>query len=563
MYQGKPPDTPLILEKIAKEKSGHMETRVPSNHRHDLEALRALAMLLIIAFYGSLPFFDVPWPVRDVQKNEGFGVFFLILHGFQMPLFFVTSGFFTAMLWRTRGVKGLLEHRFRRVFMPLVFALLTIAPLTYWINEELVEAMLQRAQDAAPSPLEDSRENIWVAVKTGNGEALKVHLANGADLNTQEPDSGLTPLSWAIYAGHVEIADQLIKGGADVNGKNRDSGTPLHEAAFMGQDRIARILLQNGADVRARDENGETALNRAQANWVDIYVKVRELQVKLDPVKAFYGRVRIATILMKYESSGKMPNVKTQSGVWRFLTTGSVFAHLWLFWLLCWLVLAFALYAAIAERRLWRGPPQKLILSPLRYLWLIPLTMVPQWFMTARGAIPNFGPDTFTCIIPMPYIPIYYGIFFFVGAFYYDCDDSAGTLGKQWIITMPVALLVIFPVTLTLGLTPNWLGQYRQLVLLVLKALYAWMMVFSIMGIARELISRENRIWRYVSDAAYWLYLAHLPVILVMQEIMRPWNLPPVAKFVLICFGVTGVLLLIYQFFLRYTFLGTVLNRNQ
>ena len=123
-------------------------------------------MLLIIAFYGSLAFFDVPWPVRDVQKNEGFGVVFLVVHGFQMPLFFLTSGFFTAMLWRTRGVKGMLEHRFRRLLMPLVFTLITIAPLTYWINEALIEATLQRARDAAPSPSEDSKVNIWVAVKT-------------------------------------------------------------------------------------------------------------------------------------------------------------------------------------------------------------------------------------------------------------------------------------------------------------------------------------------------------------------------------------------------------------
>ena len=336
-----------------------MNTRISSDHRHDLEALRALAMLLVIAFHGSLAFFDVPWPVRDVQKNEGFGVFFLVIHGFQMPLFFVTSGFFTAMLWRTRGVKGLLEHRFRRVFMPLLFGLITIAPLTYRINSELNEATLQRARDTAPSPLEDSRENIWVAVRTGNREALKVHLANGVDLNTQDPQSGLTPLSWTVFVGEVEIAEQLIKAGADVNGKNRDGSTPLHEAAFMGRDRVARILIQNGADVEARDDNGQTPLNLAQADWKDIYVRVRELQVKLDAVKAFYGRTRIATILIQYESTGKIPNLKKQSRLWRMLTTGHVFAHLWLFWLLCWLVLAFALYATIAERTVVEGSTPK------------------------------------------------------------------------------------------------------------------------------------------------------------------------------------------------------------
>ena len=480
-----------------------------------------------------------------------------------MPLFFMTSGFFTAMLWRTRGVKGLLGHRFRRVFMPLVFGLITIAPLTYWINETLVEATLQRAREAAPSPLEDSRENIWVAVRTGNRAALQVHLANGTDLNTQDPQTGLTPLSWASLTGKVDIAEELIKAGADVNGTNREGGTALHEAAFMGRDRVARMLLRNGADAETRDDNGQTPLNLAQADWVHIYVKVKELQVKLYPVKAFYGRTRIATILTQYAATGKMPNIKQQNRLWRILTTVPVFAHLWLFYLLCWLVLAFALYATIAERRLWRGPPQKMILSPLRYLWLIPLTMLPQWFMAARGAIPNFGPDTFVSIIPMPYIPIYYGIFFFVGAFYYDCDDSAGTVGRQWIITLPIALLVIFPVTLTLGLSPNLLGGYRQPVLLVLKGMYTWLMVFSLIGVSRELISRENRAWRHLADVAYWLYLVHLPLLLLVQEMVRTWHLPAVVKFGLVCCAVTGILLLIHQFFLRYTFLGTLLNRHQ
>ena len=245
-----------------------------------------------------------------------------------MPVFFLTSGFFTAMLWRTRGVKGLLEHRFRRLFMPLVFTLITIAPLTYWINEQLIEATLQRARDAAPSPSEDSKVNIWGAVKTGNREALKVHFAKGTDLNTQDPQTGLTPLSWAIFAGKVETAEQLISAGADVNGKNRDGGTPLHEAAFMGRDQIARILLQNGADVEARDENGETPLNRAQADWTDIYVRVRELQVRLDPVKAYYGRTRIATLLTKYESTARVPNAKKQNRLWRTLTIDHIFGHL-------------------------------------------------------------------------------------------------------------------------------------------------------------------------------------------------------------------------------------------
>ena len=538
-----------------------MNIHILSPYRHDLEVLRAIAMLLIILFHGSLAYFNAPWPIQDTQANEGLAVIFLVIHGFQMQLFFVMSGFFTAMMWRTRGLKAWLGHRFRRVFMPLVFGLITVVPLTHWINEKLVEDAFQRVSNSAVSPLQLSSANIWSAVKLGDLEALKVHLSNEADLNAQDPQAGLTALSWAAIAGKVEIVEHLIRAGADVNGKNREDTTPLHETGFMGQDEIAALLLQNGADVETRDGNGQTPLNYAQADWGDTYSRIKLLQVRLDPVDAFYGRMRFASLLSQYSSEGKIPTV-IQNDLWRMLTTRRVFHHLWLFWLLCWLILAFALYATIADRFEWTGIPRKMILSPIRYLWLIPLTMVSQWFMAGGGAIPSFGPDNSLAILPMPYIIMYYGLFFFWGAFYYDCDDTDAIVGKQWVITMPIVLLVIFPVTLILGLSPSSF-QTDHLLLLVLKAMYAWMIVFSLMGISHELIARESRVWRYISNVAYWLYLAHLPLILVAQGIVRPWNLPAVVKFGLVCFGVAGVLLFIYQFFLRYTFVGTVLNRNQ
>ena len=36
-------------------------------------------------------------------------VFMQAIHGFRMPLFFVVSGFFAAMLWRQRGMKEMLK----------------------------------------------------------------------------------------------------------------------------------------------------------------------------------------------------------------------------------------------------------------------------------------------------------------------------------------------------------------------------------------------------------------------------------------------------------------------
>ena len=45
-----------------------------TSRRHDLDALRAIAMLLGIALHAALAYSDVPWVVQDPQKNELFGL---------------------------------------------------------------------------------------------------------------------------------------------------------------------------------------------------------------------------------------------------------------------------------------------------------------------------------------------------------------------------------------------------------------------------------------------------------------------------------------------------------
>jgi len=46
-----------------------------------------------------------------------------VIHGFRMPLFFLLSGFFTAMLWQSRGLQRLWRHRLNRLGLPLAAGL--------------------------------------------------------------------------------------------------------------------------------------------------------------------------------------------------------------------------------------------------------------------------------------------------------------------------------------------------------------------------------------------------------------------------------------------------------
>ena len=94
--------------------------------------------------------------------------------------------------------------------------------------------------------LSEADRALFVAVNKGNIEAVKQHLAAGADVNAKD-DSGSTPLHVAAYNGHKEIAELLIDTGADVNAQDvlgpNKGATPL-DAAIMGKRTETAALIR-------------------------------------------------------------------------------------------------------------------------------------------------------------------------------------------------------------------------------------------------------------------------------------------------------------------------------
>ena len=94
-------------------------------------------------------------------------------------------------------------------------------------------------------------------------------LGAGADVDTRDWD-GWTALMLAARNGHTEIARTLIEAGADVDTQDRNGQTAMMLAAWYGHTEIARALIEAGADVDTRDRDGWTALRAARNGHTEI-----------------------------------------------------------------------------------------------------------------------------------------------------------------------------------------------------------------------------------------------------------------------------------------------------
>ena len=528
--------------------------------RHDLDALRAIAMLAGIGLHAALSFAPIPWIVQDTRQSDGFYLFFSAIHGFRMPLFFLISGFFTAMLWRKRGLTELMKHRFKRVFIPCMLGLVTVIPLLNFVSQR---AASQQAKP--PIYSNGTAENLWEAARIGDLATLELQIELGVELNARQPSSGQTALSLAIIGNHPKVVAQLLDAGANPNEPVADGTPPLHFAAILGRAKIAEQLIASGANVDGANGKGQRINTMLELDWATTRFIAGLMGVAIDETELNEGRAAIIESLGdSVQVRQKPPGEQAIGTVIFLLFLMPVFHHLWFLWFLCWLVCMFAVYAALIDAIGIQKIPSWFTASPLRYCWLVPITLLPQAVMGLQ--FPTFGPDTSAGILPLPHVLFYYSIFFGFGALYYDCQDDQARLGRWWRFTLPVSLLVLFPIgfELTTGkfgfaelIAPESL---HRMLAVVIQATFAWTMTFGCMGMFRGLLHRESKAMRYISDSSYWLYVAHLPLVVALQLLVRDWPLPGLVKFLLICVVTSGLLLMSYQTMVRYTWIGRLLN---
>lgn len=165
-----------------------------------------------------------------------------------------------------------------------------------------------------------SFDDFFKAVRMDDARTVSQLLARGFDANTVDPSGqtgliiavrepspkvanalidtstidlnalnskGESPLMLAALKGQRELAEKMIKKGADVN---KTGWTPLHYAASGGQTAVVALLLENHAYIDAESPNGSTPLMMA----------------------SMYGTPDVVRLLL---DEGADPSLKNQQGL--------------------------------------------------------------------------------------------------------------------------------------------------------------------------------------------------------------------------------------------------------
>jgi ABC-type multidrug transport system ATPase subunit len=84
--------------------------------------------------------------------------------------------------------------------------------------------------------------------------------------------------------------------------------------------------------------------------------------------------------------------------------------------------------------------------------------------------------------------------------------------------------------------------------------------VFGLTGAALRFLSNYSATRRYIADASYWIYIAHLPVVAALQVWVGHWNLHWAVKYPFILLLSFAALFASYHLLVRSTPIGLLLN---
>jgi len=250
-----------------------------------------------------------------------------------------------------------------------------------------------------------------------------------------------------------------------------------------------------------------------------------------------------------------------------FLKQGFILTHIWFLYYLLLVYIVFLSARALLTRVVknlprWQPRLDRFTHFLIHPRWSILLLAVPTWAVLLM--MQSWGVDTpDRSLLPDVPVLLHYSIVFTLGWLLYRQRSLLEVIARHWRFNLLAAVVLMVPVVALSGY--EWLPSVAnrseiRLGYLFLYALMAWSWVLAFIGVFMRFRRDESRFWRYLSDSSYWLYIVHLPLVVGLQVGLARFALPFWVKFPFICTVSAALLLISYQYLVRSTFIGLVLN---
>lgn len=166
-------------------------------------------------------------------------------------------------------------------------------------------------------------------------------------------------------------------------------------------------------------------------------------------------------------------------------------------------------------------------------------------------------------LIPNAAATLQFGVAFGIGWLLHRQVGLLDGLKARWALNLAVAVGLTATLLSMLGLAPVVTPDPPGLTKLIHAGAYAlsiWTWTFAVIGVALRFLSDESPARRYVADASYWIYLIHLPLLILLQAWVSrlDWQWP--IKFSTVLGIGLEIMFLSYELLVRHTFIGAWLN---
>ncbi len=241
------------------------------------------------------------------------------------------------------------------------------------------------------------------------------------------------------------------------------------------------------------------------------------------------------------------------------IPTGQIpLLHLWFLYYLCYFYLLLpACKFLVARSARFEERIDRWLQSPFLLVGFALYTSLTLW--PFRGAQMHEG---FMFIQPHPPSLAYYGSFFVFGYAFHHYRGFLQALAR-WAPASAALALVMFPLAQYASYLDNAVrGASFSLHLWAVLAngLCTWALIYLFLGGALRWFDRESPWIVYISQSSYWVFLVHMPLVMLAGWWMVRYDLPAALKFLLVCGFTTAVALLTFHYWVQKTWLSDFLH---